>query len=487
MTPFKTRGLFTGNPAFGQAVDDPAAEEARERYLQGLRSPVPLNWLSPHLKEDQSDFGAIYVALRALMSQAAGAKVRAYKWHKDARMEGDHESKEYLPRTHPICRLLNKPNRWDSGRAMRARAVLQRNLTGSWLAWIVTEGVPWSDEDDRPIELWTVPTGTFTAVPMSPQYPNGAYRVTPFYPGPMALLPGSWQAGGVLVPAEHMIASRREHPLVHKEGLSPLAACAEELDCINGIGRARKSIIKRAPVPSGWLQLDSGVVFPDKSELNRIQAQLYSMLGSPDRGGRPAIFGPGQKWVPNELAGLELPWTSTWDQLVSFVLSVFGTTKTMVGMSEAGSYAALYAILRQNRIMTIEPELNDIADALNMQLVAPYWGEDHGIEFEPEAVGDDELLEKRLQLDLRSGVRTFNEWRQIRKLPLVDGPKGKEFVKGGGKDAGHQTPGERDRLGGGPREPKDLMEEFHPRPRNLAGAGSLPPRIVPKLNGNGKP
>jgi hypothetical protein len=497
MRPFRTKNLFSrpAHEAFGLTVDDPAQESARRHYLSGLRSYAPINWLSAHLKEDQSDFGPVFIALKVLMAQAASARVRVYRWRARA---GSEDEKEYLPRDHPICRLLRRPNRWDSGRTLRARAVQQRSLTGTWLGWRVDEGPPWTGATDRPVEIWTVPTGTYTAVPLSPQYPNGAYRIMPFYPGPMALLPGTWQAGGVIVPADQMLVSQHPHPLVYKEGLSPLSACGEELDTVSKIGRARKSIMSRAPVPTGVLELDTGAIFPDDSELKRLTAQIYNYLGGPDRAGRPAILGPGQHWKPYDIAGLELPWGDTWDQLLDFVFAVLGTTRTMVGMKEATSYAALYAILKQNRLTVLQPELDDIADCFNTQLIEPFWGEEYGCEFEPEAVGDDELQEKQLALDLRAGVRTFNEWRQLRRLAPVAGPKGQEWVKGGGKPGGAGLPGEgaeRERSLAHPREldgPADPMDAGWRKPRNAAGRGSLPPRLDAILrrdvgNLNGKP
>ncbi len=427
----------------------------------------------------------MYIALKVLMSQAASAKVRAFKWHPDARIEGDEERKVYLRRTHPIPSLLNYPNPHESGRTMRARAVQQRSLTGTWNGWRVDEGTLGTDADDRPAQIWTVPTGVRTAVPMSPQYPDGAYRVMPFYPGPFAMLPGSWQAGGVIVPASQMLVSLHPHPLTYKEGLSPLSACAPEIDTISKIGRARNSIMTRAPVPSGFVEIDTNASFPDQPELNRIVAQIYNFLGGPDRAGRPAILGPGQKWVPNEMQGLELPWADTWDQLLSFVFAILGTTRTMVGMEEATSYAALYAILKQNRLVVLQPELDDLADTINLQLIDPWFGPEYGVEFEPEAVGDEELTEKQLATDLQAGIRRFNEWRAIRKLPLVDGPEGEEFVKASKGAEG--KPGE-EGVGpnGEPKQPGDAD-----KPKNDSGTGSLPTRIsshvsLHAVNGNGK-
>lgn len=502
MQPFRTKGLFTPNaknPPFGVTVNDPAAKLGRDYFLEGLRSPAPINWLANHLKEDQSNYGPVWIALRVLKSQAASATMKFYRWHPDAKAGGDEEEKKYLSRRHEICRFFHNPNTQDSGRKLVARMVEQQFLTGTALNWRVDQGPPGSDDprDNKPYEMWNVQTGLYTAVPPSPMYPVGAYRIMPFFPGPYATLPGTWQAGGIIVPADHMLCCQNTHPLTYKEGLSPLAACSQELDTINSIGRARGSIMKRAPVPSGTVEIQSDVLFPDKPMLNRILAEIYNMIGGPDRAGKPAILGPGMKWVPSEIQGLELPWTESWNQLLDFVFAAFGVTKSMVGMSEESSYAALYAALKQFNLFSLCPVLDDIADAYNRQIIHKFWGEEYGMEFETVQVSDEDLLEKQLANDLQAGTIKMNEWRKIRKRAPLEGPEGDKLLKSGpaqqpgaagqpgqpglpGQD-GQTKPDANDE----PKNPAELA-----RPRNASGSGSLPPRIAsllgPKMNGNGK-
>lgn len=488
--PFRTKGLFSPsadrNPAFGVTVDDPAAKMARENYLEGLRSPAPLNWLSNHLKEDQSNFGPVFVAVKVLKNQAASATMKFFKWHPDARAGGDQEEKQYLPRNHEICRFFNRPNPLDKrGRKLVARMVEQYCLTGSAINWRV------DDIDDKPCEMWNVQTGLYTAIPPSSMYPVGGYRIMPFFPGPWAQLPGTWQAAGIQVPADQMAVVQSTHPLTYKEGLSPLAACAEELDTINGIGRARKSIIKRAPIPSGVIELDSAANFPDKPLLNRIMAQVYNFMGGPERAGKPAMFGPGMTWKPFELQGIELPWTDSWDQLLSFVFAVFGVTKSLVGMNEDTSYAALYASLKQFNLFSLCPLLDDIADVFNVDIIERFWGEEYGMEFETQKVGDDDLLEKQLANDLPAGIRKRNEWRKLRNLTPLEGPEGEELVGGpqqkeAGQPGAEQMPGgQNEGVQANGRPKGDPAEKY--RPRNISGGGSLPSRIMAgSRHGNGK-
>ncbi len=495
---FRSAGAFsrpTSNvAAFGGTQPDQAMKLAQDQYLAGLESAAPISWLSGHLTEEQRNDGAVFVAIKVLMAQAANAECKPFRWEDDARQGGDKDKKKYLPRTHEISRLLNRPNRWDSGRDMRKKYVQQKCLTGTWLGWRVDNGF------DRPKAIWNVRTGTYSPVSMSPQWPEGAYRIMPFFPGPFGMIPGALQAGGVIVGADHMLVSRDPHALTDKEGQSTLDAMSRPLDTLEAIDLARQSVMMRAPVPSGTLELDSNVKQPDAAQMLRLQIELKQMIGNAKRAGMPAVLGPGQKWVPSEMKGIELPWVESWKQLVAFVMSAFGITKELGFTSEASSYAALYASLKQFNLFTLVPLLEDLMDCLNMQLIWPFWGEEYGVEYAPRQVADEELLERQLETDFKYGLRMFDEMRTLRGLEPVGGEEGKKFV--GGPQA-MQKPGAGEPPGGPqtngaakPATPDGYGQRFegaprpqHPdvqrsMPRNTGGAGSLPPKTLAGRNGH---
>src|SRR4051794_20028928 len=101
-------------PKDGQPQGDGADEMGRQRYLASLNSAAPAQWISDHLTESRRLRGIVYIALKVLGDQAAGAELKAYQWDEDARLGGDQEAKVPLPADHPLCRLLRRPNRHDS-------------------------------------------------------------------------------------------------------------------------------------------------------------------------------------------------------------------------------------------------------------------------------------------------------------------------------------------------------------------------------------
>lgn len=480
--PTPTRPGHYEKPPRGEP--DPANEMAQQLYLAGQRTDAPNYWTSDHLAQNFRVRGVAYVAIKVLMDQAASAEMKIYEWHEDARVDGDHDAKIPLKRSHELAQLMLHPNRHNSDAMMRRRIVQQLASTGTSLQWRVDDG--WG----TPVERWSVPTGTTQAISMSSRWPNGGYRVTPFYPSPWSTMDSSWQATGVVVPAEKMIAIRLPHPLTEHEGQSPLQACDLALDAIEAIDRSRASVAKRWPVPSGNVELDPSVAMPNAAELLRVERQVVQMMGGPDRAGKPVVFGPGQKWVPYDSKGIELPWIESWNQLVSFALSVWGVNKALVSMDEAASYAMLYACLKQFNLFTMCPLLGMISDETNMQLIHPYFGTKYYLEYVPKKIDDDELTEKQLSFDLQAGIRTFDELRTIRNLPKVGGEKGKEWVGGkpeqpdpmaalGGQNA---QGGEVGKNGDKPK-PTGQQAVESLRPKSGLGGGSLPGRLA-GMNGH---
>jgi hypothetical protein len=125
-------------------------------------------------------------------------------------------------------------------------------------------------------------------------------------------------------------------------------------------------------------------------------------------------------------SNIEIGWIQSWEQLTSFVLAIYGVTKSLAFMSEDASYAILYAALKQFNLFTLRPLLQMLADADNMQLIWPYYGHEYFVEYEPSPIDDHEIRERELAADIQIGARTINEVRQLRKLRPIEEPWGEE-------------------------------------------------------------
>lgn len=483
----KWSGAFAPKPTAGQEGTS-ADQLTRRRNLMALRSRAPGQWMTDHLTESARLRGAVAVAVKVLQDQAAEAEAHVYRWDEKARMGGDQDAKKPVSYDHPLCRLLRKPNTHETGGYLRRRIVQQLCLTGTSLQWRVDNGL------GRPAELWSVPTGTYQPVPMSGEYPEGAYRVMPFFPGPLAQLPGAYSAGGYVISARQVVATRHPHPLVQWEGLSPLSACDLAMDTIESIDRARYAQTRRSFVPQATIELDPQVLNPPTDEeMEAIRVQLQQTFGGPDKAGGFAMLAPGMAAKPWPAGSVEVGWIESWSQLVSFVMAVYGVTKSLAFMNEDTSFASLYASLKQFNLFTLCPLLGMISDAYNLQLAWPFWGEDYCVEFKPKAISDDELVERQLSTDAGAGnVRTVDEVRALRGLEPFGDERGKAFFgakpqpQGGGLEglAGLFGQGKPQAQPEKPQEEKPQAEEVEAaRPDNPEGEGSLGERLGLVRNG----
>jgi phage portal protein BeeE len=418
------QGLFSA--VYHQPVSEMAGEGspadvmARENYLAARRSPAPVNWWSDHLKESFRDIGAVYVAIKVLMDQAAAASLRLYQWEEEARMGNDLEHREALPRSHDLCRVFNHPNPKETGATLRRRRVQQLELTGTSLIWQVKDGF------GRPHEQWNVPTGTYQPIAPSSVYPDGAYRIQPFWPGPLNLMPGAWNQGGVVVPARYITATRFPHPLTDQEGLSPLTACSLPLDTLNSIEQGRFARTQNAAKPDNVVEADPQILFPRGAELDRLKHELRQMYSGPWKTGSTVVLSPGLTMKSYGETDIEMGWVESWKQLMSFVMSIFGVSRQLAFQNEDTSYAILYAALKQFNLFTLMPLLQQLADADNLSLVWPFYGFNYFAEYEPKPIDDEELRERQINTDLQAGIRTINEIRHLRKLKKIDEDWGEE-------------------------------------------------------------
>lgn len=453
-----------------RAEPPPSDRLALREYLAALRSGAPMQWLSDHLSEDQRQRGPIYVAVEVLMKQAMAAELHAYELRPDARQDGKL-AKEPLPHDHPIVELCEYPNPHQTGGELRAQQVQQLCLTGTSLS------VKARDDFGMVRELWSEPTGTYQPIPISPYYPNGGYRFLPWFPGPLASIPGAKTAGGVAVPAEEVLALRLPHPLLPGgEGYSPLHACRLPFDTLEMIDRGRMNRMRRGIRPSAVAEVDPASQLPTGSDLEVLRLEINKLQAGPERDGALALLSPGIKlreW--NASSDIELSWIESWGQLVGMVLACFGVAKSMAFLDDSTSFAELYARLKQFDLFTLCPLLSRLSAAYNRELIWPVWGRSYGVELRPRKIDnlDDDV--KRISTAQASGSIKHNEVRKTLGWEPVDEPWGEERAfraTGPDKDKEGQE-------GAGPR--KEAPAVVSARPRNEQGRGALGPRAI--LNG----
>lgn len=463
------------------AVPNPPGTPQRAAYLGALRSPAPGQWSDNRLEQSQHLVGAVYVAIKVLADQAANAQVNCYRLKPDALTAEDQDSREALSHRHELAQLIRHPNAKETGGMLRRKVVNQICLMGSALLWKLDNTL------GMPSELWSIETATAQPILPSAQLPEGGYRVTPYYGGPWMQFPGLMNSGGVQLPSDEVVSIGYPHPLIRTDWLSPLTASSLQLDALEAIDKSRWHGMKQSINPSGVVEVDPGVTFPDQEDLDRLKQQFREKMAGVENTGNLAILSPGLTLKPWSHPPAAMGWEQSWSQLVDFVLSTFGANKSLAMMTTEQSYASLYASLKQFNLFTMCPLLQLISDAMNVQVVWPYFGREYFIELVPAAIDDEQVRQAEVAADDVVGIRTVNERRAMRKLPPVEWgeircqPGSVQEKDQGASLADTDPDNDAPPAGGRPGEPDESPPEVEKdRPKSGEGEGSLPGRGVSK-------
>ena len=341
-----------------------------------------------------------------------------------------------LSATHRLVRLLKQPNRRQSGAHFRYECIQQLETTGTVLIWNVPNRLGLT------IERHVIPTAMATPVPPMPGLPHGGWRIDPgasrfSFSRSSITVPSSRTAifaVGAVIPASpydldgrlavdeagnplgFIQAIRWPHPLYKDDGYSPLSAIALWSDLAVEIDRMRWSAMKNQASPS-LIITPEGDIEPDEKMLERASSRFNEKYSGPANAGR-AMFLSGKAQVTQlGTSPREMDYQSGFDQAGRAIMAGHGTPPIAAGAAGSGSYAAYYAELKQFTELTIQPILDFLAEE-DTERLAPQFGDGLTIEYEAAAIDDPDLLEKRLDRDIRAGnVLSVKEYRALRGLP----------------------------------------------------------------------
>lgn len=438
-----------------------SAVKAAKRFGIGVRAVLggaaPGNWASDHRVEAERYTGWNFIAISAGCNQAAQASVEVYQDDdsRTGRMKrsrrkslrsiygsisrykslygGDDRESDPLPQDHPLCKLLKKPNPWESGATFRYRQYQQLRLTGSCYVW----NVPGKNNNGRTVQRYVLPTALLTPVQMTSDMPLGGYRlsaaVSRFFPARdadgFAETPLWWSAAGKVIDAREVQVIRLPHPVVLDDGQSPLSAGAGWIDAATQLDVARYSQMLNGAKPSFVMSPGDDVELTPE-EADAISAKIAAKYAGAENAGKVIVT--NSKTTVTSLTGTapkEMDYVQSFDQMRGAQLALHHTPAVAVGLVDPGSYAAYNAARKSYRTVAVQPMLDLIAES-ETETLAPQFGEGLVVEIEADPVDDAELLEKQLANDLAARVRTRNEWRALRGLPALRGPEGDELVGG---------------------------------------------------------
>jgi HK97 family phage portal protein len=334
--------------------------------------------------------------------------VRQRRYQKSLHTVKPHEEVEPVGHDHPLQKLLDHPNDWDTAGELWYELELFLCLTGNAYLWVVPNAF------GQPVELMAIPSH-WVWPRMSRAAPRGIawYEIRPFVGGPMFYFP-----------EEELIHFRCKSPVHKIDGWAATTAGAEWIDVTEAINRSRFFLMQNGCFPTGAVELAAGYEDPDDPEVDRQMAKFYGRFQGMNNFGRPIITPPGAKFTPLKISPVEMDFIQTADQCRDWVLSLYGVPKELVGIQPTGSDLSWYAPMYNFCWGAISPELRYFSQKLTHGL-ARRWDDELRLWWDDPTPDNPTQVNADIASDYATGSITPNEVRGIR---------GREPYQHGGDD-----------------------------------------------------
>ena len=403
---------WIANDSTKSAPPGSPAERDLGLLLSTLRSGAPGQWsqnvfeLSRHFKS------AAYLAVNTLAKHAMDSAFSLYERTDDPDApNGEVE----LPWYDPACRLFEDPNPVDTFSDLMYQTVQQLSITGMALTWC-----PPTDANDEPAEMYSLPTANCWPLPISPMYPQGAYRVLP-YPFGLLAAPVGQIASGAVIPAEQIVRVKNNHPYLRYDGYAVMTAIGQSIDTLEAIDQSRFATMSQGCEQSLAMSSTSPMSQdPSEEDIKRFRKQLEVLYAGPKNAGK--IFFPPTGWDLKQISTTpkDMAWQDGWSQVLDFILASFGVPKAVAGLQDSLSYATLYSSLRAFCLFSLGPIVRQIARGWNKGIVWPSWGKEIGLRITAPEFKDETLEETKFQNDLKCGLLLGKEGRKLRGYDHLD-------------------------------------------------------------------
>lgn len=456
-------------------------------YLEQVLSQLQMGDIASDHRAELAGFqGWNYVAITAACKQATRSLVYVYDDSKDPStkevrksLRAEHgwnwrkhvSAAEHqgilVDQSHELVKLLKRPNPWQTGSSFLWEQIQQLRLHGTCLVWNRPNVLR-----SRTVQRYVVPMALIQ--PISPGYykemPNGGIRVQPnsiagldFYRDIADNFSPIRRVGLVDIPVEMLSIVRYPHPFLRGDGASPTTAASKWIDTATRNDEIRFRFYAKGPNGQIIIQANTS----DEKLLTESERVLNQKFG--EDGPTVAVIGNGASIAELRTAD-DMGFGNTHDQMKTAIFATHHISRAMVGDADSMTYGSLAASLMGSTILSIQPDMDLIADEDTLDLAPQYNGQ-LSIEYEVPSIDDPELQARQRDADATKGVLTVGEYRRMIKMP----PFGDE----------------RDELmltSSGPVTVKSLLKSSEPKPPAPPQAGGFPPKQggPPMIPGQGK-
>ena len=325
----------------------------------------------------------------------------------------DDEYEPVGPDEHPLARVLEQPGGESGPWSIHQECTyltLQYLLTGDAPVWTPC------NRDGKPVRFFALTSALVHAqfgAGQNPQYPKGAYRVTPY--GGSGFFAAGRLGSYALLPGEEVARLRAPHPWSRALGMSPLQVGDREIDCLEAITQSRWAMFDHG------VQLDAALMLPGMSEDEGkvVRQSIENKHGGARNARRFLVLsgaGMDAKWDLKTFgqSAREMDYGTSYDQAAGVALSLFRVPKGVVNFDANINYSGLWASRQAFHELTISPYCRGRLSVFLTQALARPWESEPGelkIEVEPQEPKNKEEDDKRRDAALNSGGIDLNEWR----------------------------------------------------------------------------
>jgi HK97 family phage portal protein len=293
---------------------------------------------------------------------------------------------------HPLLDLFNNVNAFANEFDLLELMFLYLDLTGNCY-WLLDRNM-----FGLPGQIWILQPQRIKIVPSRENFIEGfEYKVS--------------AAEKVVYNPDEVIHFKYPHPDNLFYGLGPLEAAAVAADLSFGMNTYETSLMNNRAQPDMALVLPEDSGEPSEDEIKRTYRRWRQRFGGAKRAGKMVVLTGGAKLEQLSLSPKEMNFLHGRKASVNEIAAIFGVPLSKLRTEDVNKANAEVGETQYARD-TIKPKLIKVEQKLNERL-APIYDENIFVAFDNPVPDDKKFELKRLETNLKTGLTTINEEREV--------------------------------------------------------------------------
>lgn len=262
---------------------------------------------------------------------------------------------QMLVKSHPLIKLLNKPNPMQSGKEFLETLYSYKQIAGNVYILII------EDNQKLPIELYLLRPDRVVIIPGSNLIP-AAYQHK---------IDGTIEEFSVdpITGKSQILHIRNFNPLSDWYGLSSIEAAAYSIDQHNQAGQWNQALLQNGARPSGALvvntAMNNGAGSLNQRQYQELKNEIDQVFSGPQNAGRPILLEGGIEWKEMSLSPKDMDFIESKHSSARDIALALGVPPQLLGIPGDNTYSNLQEARLALWEQTILPMIGSVVDNLN--------------------------------------------------------------------------------------------------------------------------